>query len=1084
MAKKLRRLLALTMALALCAGQIMVPTFAMEEEEQTIAVSVELEGYSRIPEGSDTLEVTQGESSTTEEHDPAKGEIVTTTTTTTTWTGVDENGNYVEGSETHTQFTGNDDMDGFTLYEGGSLEGEETTTTTQTSTETTTEELVTEEVTTEVESTTKTEESTQTHNQDSSSTQEGSWNTSGEVTEGSFEAEHTDNWTQSETVVLGDGQIPDEGITIQMTPDENGFSGQATGEVILLTEAMEIPEGAQLVYDKDNNLIGYRLYTEQSQITGTTENHGEAAKTENQTDENGVTAPVTPDLEAAADNLNIPITEESVITEEKNDQDQVFAYVVTNTREETGTLAAHEAMEKPESGTVTLENGNTQTVTTEDILDENGNVTGFISRTVITDASGKVIQDTTTTQTVVRNAPPQAAEPVITYTLPEKPAESTVTAENGNVTTVTVAEILDENNQVIGYEELTIETDADGNELFRNSRQLLGTTTTVTQGVEVSDPSVSGTYSYTRTTVDTYRVTAEQTAYQDIETYTRLTSIVNDMTVEKQWEIVEIDGKLYYIYLGSMAVTEGAGHGDTSMMNPVTPMDSLMNENSKLDLDAGDTGSSKNPEDGFKYIGYGVNSSISINKSGGSTTNVTQFKLKAANGKEYFAHCIDFSTSIVSGHLYDIRDIENENYYQQTGTNKSAAEIIRQVALNGYWGTESGVGSLGDVQAFLEDYLTGTMKMSQKEARKIVDSLTPGQAQAATQAALWKYGNKNNTSLNANNTFTGDDTDESNAKYLYNALLAAATNPNAETEDDEGVEFLDAEDVTGGAITINNKVAPSEDNGYAENVYNTDLSFTLGIEPAKLNGDLIVTVTVGGEEVKKVRLAGADDPLLPMGRIVKNADGSYTIPGIQITEGVSVNLNLSGTQDLGTGVYIFTSMTGDYEKSQTLVTLASGERQVNLNMNMKLTVEDPTATVTQTGQVQTGTRTDTRVDTRTDVITRTETATTSGYVQTSYESGSGTRTETVEVVVTELTVKKSVEKNHWAASWLNTYERPVTPYNGDVGFVDSGAELVIPDEAVPLANAPKTGDITAVWAAVSLISLAGMVLLAKKRETV
>ena len=290
MAKKMRRLLALVMALALCAGQIMVPAFAAEEEPQ-VTVSVELEGYSRIPEGSDTMEVTQGAASTTETPDPEKGEIVTTTTTTTTWTGTDDSGAYVEGSETHTQFTGTDNDDGFTLYEGGSLEGEQTTTTTESSTETSTEELVTEEVTTEVESTTKTDESSQTHTQESSSTQEGNWNTSGEVTQGTFEADSTEEWNESETVVL-EGQIPEEGITIQMNPGKNGFSGQASGEVILLTEAMEIPEGAELVYDQDNNVIGYRLYTESSEITGTTENHGEATKTDGQTDENGVTSDV------------------------------------------------------------------------------------------------------------------------------------------------------------------------------------------------------------------------------------------------------------------------------------------------------------------------------------------------------------------------------------------------------------------------------------------------------------------------------------------------------------------------------------------------------------------------------------------------------------------------------------------------------------------------------------------------------------------------------------------------------------------------------------------------------------------------
>ena len=84
MAKKMRRLLASVMALALCAGQILIPAAAAEEDPQQVAVSVELEGYSQIPESNESQEVTQGQSVTTETPDPQKGEIVTTTTTTTT----------------------------------------------------------------------------------------------------------------------------------------------------------------------------------------------------------------------------------------------------------------------------------------------------------------------------------------------------------------------------------------------------------------------------------------------------------------------------------------------------------------------------------------------------------------------------------------------------------------------------------------------------------------------------------------------------------------------------------------------------------------------------------------------------------------------------------------------------------------------------------------------------------------------------------------------------------------------------------------------------------------------------------------
>jgi LPXTG-motif cell wall-anchored protein len=43
-------------------------------------------------------------------------------------------------------------------------------------------------------------------------------------------------------------------------------------------------------------------------------------------------------------------------------------------------------------------------------------------------------------------------------------------------------------------------------------------------------------------------------------------------------------------------------------------------------------------------------------------------------------------------------------------------------------------------------------------------------------------------------------------------------------------------------------------------------------------------------------------------------------------------------------------------------------------------------------------------------------------------------------------------------------------------------EITIPDEEVPLANVPKTGDISGLWAVLSGFSAAGMALLGRKRK--
>jgi len=57
---------------------------------------------------------------------------------------------------------------------------------------------------------------------------------------------------------------------------------------------------------------------------------------------------------------------------------------------------------------------------------------------------------------------------------------------------------------------------------------------------------------------------------------------------------------------------------------------------------------------------------------------------------------------------------------------------------------------------------------------------------------------------------------------------------------------------------------------------------------------------------------------------------------------------------------------------------------------------------------------------------------------------------------------------------------PVVVINGD-GAV-GGDGVFIPDEEVPLADAPKTGDLTGIWAALSALSLGGFGLLSRKRK--
>lgn len=1126
MANKMKRFLAWVMAVTLLTGQLALPA-AAEEAAEPPAVEVTVDvapvpeapaAESQAPEASSSVSVTTSEPVTTSTSDPVANVTQESTSTTTNWSG-SEGGSSTSGSETTTTVTGTDNTTGQTLYEGGNTSGSETTVTTETTTDTETKEDVVTKVVETTQENTSTETGEASVTEDHKTTENGIWSdTEKGYTEGDFVADKTVGKQETSTKeVLAEEEISEDGVDIGLKQDNKNsdpdegvytFTGTATGEVIALEEGVTIPEGATLVKDDKGNTIGYVLQTRTETITGTATKEGDAQldADNSHTDTTGTTSAVTPDLDTASRELGVHIDDNTQISEEKNDGGKVVAYVITNTSEEEREVDGIEQLQRPEAGSFLQEDGSTITRTVEEEKDAEGNAVVKITE-VKTDAEGKELARSQTTQTIIQHELPAAETTEVIYTLPEKPAGSVDTKE-GITTTVTVTDILDGDGKVIGYKSTTVKTDAGGAELYREETDLYGTEETIRETTTTSDPRNTGKATVKTTVVETSRVTAEQTSFEDIATYTRLNQIVNDMTVDNTMEVVKIDGKLYYIYTGSVTVSEGKTHGDTSLMEPLDMKDGLFAENSGLDLgNGGGTHSYGTPKEGYKYVGYGINTSLHI-----SGSDVTQFRLKGANGQEYYALCIDFNTGIRDGHLYDLNDLSSEDYYQQNGSmSVESAEKIRIIALNGYWGTEdsssstSDVGSLEEVKNLLTSYLTEQGALSEEQIQQIVGSLTPGQALAATQAALWKYGNIDGRStVNENNLVSNGydwnnrgqavkNEDYINTEYLYEALLDLANDPDTQLDADEGVEFLDAEDITATSIVVKEKIASAddEDNAAKKNIYNTDLNFTLGIEPTKLFGDLKVTVyDSNGNEVKTVVLASEDDTIIGL---KPDENGMYTISDIEIAEGVNVNLKLHGTQNVGTGVYIYTSLEGEIKDSQTLVTLATGYRSVDLDISMKLDVQEPTVTKTVSGETQYGTRTDTQKQSKTDKIQRSSTTTKAEWETVRTDNTESSLVFTSDVTLNSVSTKQTREEKSWNFSWMKTYDPipqeqdddfPVDPDDSEEnpGGKKPRKTVKIIDELVPLAKAPKTGDLSSLWIAISGLSLGGMALLNAKRK--
>lgn len=454
---------------------------------------------------------------------------------------------------------------------------------------------------------------------------------------------------------------------------------------------------------------------------------------------------------------------------------------------------------------------------------------------------------------------------------------------------------------------------------------------------------------------------------------------------------------------------------------------------------------------------------------------------------------------------------------------------LNSIVSNGYMGTTSGVGSLQAVKDLLirNGYAT--------EAA----TLTDGQALAATQAAIWKYGNDSTvtfeglkgylvqyypdagvTPSKGNSQIAEHDQSKENMKHLaedyanieavYNVLCKLATAaggadvPDVVAKDDvKGATIVLKEEVALDAY--NTSVSEAVKNAVKDTdnkVYNTDLSFTLAVSSSSYNGDLVVYVYANGDTEHPVatrRIAGSGSEAL-IDSAVRGADGNttYTINDVKLAENVDVTIKLDGTQYLTGGVYVYSC-----DNSQNFIGgLNSLKQKFEMEVDLSFSVTDPAATTITTDTVQTidtykAYRTDTKTDTRGEV---------------KYDRlGSGDLREEVTTTVNTkvyatVTVTETTEQNTSAeVEWWNT--NTVYPSGGGGGGgggttgggggggTTGGGEFFIGDEdvplvdmideEVPLAEVPATGDNFAMWAMVSLMSgvgLIGLSLFGKKRE--
>ena len=451
----------------------------------------------------------------------------------------------------------------------------------------------------------------------------------------------------------------------------------------------------------------------------------------------------------------------------------------------------------------------------------------------------------------------------------------------------------------------------------------------------------------------------------------------------------------------------------------------------------------------------------------GMVSQSVQFALRHENGEFFYAYCMDASTGAgpEGDRWYNIRNLEDaiESEENPDGylTADEAAQI-RAIATKGYWGTEDGRGSLESLKELLKANYNEESKITVRypgsnephvfDIYELIDGLSEYEALAATQAAIWTYANAGDVTYDQggyggmayNGSVVGvlsahkyqnskggwlneykpamDGESDARLQALYKCLLnLEPIYSDGELREDSTV-IPNENVVTDVALEIKDKVADNAanaDDNKDNDVFNSDLSFKLAFVPGEKDEMYVVLMDgnnqpILGEDGQPIKKLLASETSAKEGaNVIKPVNGVYTLTGLKLSENSPFEFDLRLEGTQYLNEGVYIYQAeGGRRESQTLVGLAKGEQKV--------------------------------------------------------------------VVSNKMTIKFDVDEyNHVVAEreWHNNGEpEVVTEEPGVFAFAVHRPLENIPEEEVPLADAPQTGDEAIVFAALTL--LAGISLMA------
>lgn len=656
-------------------------------------------------------------------------------------------------------------------------------------------------------------------------------------------------------------------------------------------------------------------------------------------------------------------------------------------------------------------------------------------------------------------------------------SSSTVTADDGTVTKtdktwerVEYTSETDDGQLIAGYKETTVETVEENGKIAPDMSDRPENAKDVTR----EDGMVGYCYTEVITDENGVRVETFYTVYPEQGTYTKTTkTTTTKLTYAEQSKEGSVTVKVENVTAGtSHGQLSGNGangsiqgpqvapekHPDSEELNTETGLRDYIFGGSVTGTEIGNGNFVWNSGlvDG-KEIAVALASIYKVERVD-VTADPRIYRLVDANGTEFYVYCVDAGQDLASGGSgYNMENLQDSDYFYSDDWVR-----IESIAVNGYWGTKA--GETGSLEAFKK-----MLKASNPEfwTKDRLDKFNDGMALSATQAALWMYGTQKGEDgtggkpTDSENPFlwkatsgTGyadgtaglSTTEQQLLMKAYETLLQKATDAVNNKTPSSSTDLIDAEDITNVSVTINSK--EEEKNADGRNVYDTNLSFTMAVQPSRMNEkDLTVTVTVGNNTYTyTLPDANGDGGSVEVERTDGKNDVTYVLKGIKMPDGTEVSINLTGTQTLDKSAYLLTA-TGGYRTSQSFVGIFEGERKVDVNVSLRFDAEQPTATIT----------TDT----------------------------------TVEQVV------QQEKQTSWAASWLehifypssNEPEEPKKekPKEEPKETVEVEPEIVVeepeqiiaPEPTTPKVEGivPKTGDDAAVWMVLCALSVAGLAAL-------